>query len=389
MVPERRKRLLVVIDQMEVGGSQRQIAHLLGALDRNAWEADLLYFGKASFMSEQLQGAGTTVRYLPKRARIDPLFIYRFSRLLARERYDLIHAFSITAEIWTVLARRFLRRPPPLVSSIRSLNLDAPAWQWQAKRVVLRNSAATIANSKAAAHAVSLRVGAPVEAISVIGNGVAMPPPMAQAERQALRDAIGVPAGRTFALFVGRLTQVKNIPCLLEAMRNLAPDRRPWLGIAGDGPLRESLRRLMDCHGLAGDASLLGERADAVRLMQAADFLVLCSDQESSSNALLEAMAAGCAVLASDVGGNPELVEHEHTGLLFAARDSGALAAALSRYTGNPGLRDRMANQARTRLESRHGLQVLATATAAVYERCLHRKAQAMRPFGAPGTRVG
>lgn len=369
----RAKRILMVIDEMEVGGTQRQVVHLLSNLDRAEWEPELLYFRHDSFLVEQLRSAGITVRHLPKHSRIDLRFVLGLARLLRRERYDLIQTFSLTAELWTMLASRFLLPRPPLVSSMRNIYLDAPAWYWPLKRLVFWQSAAAIANAQAAARIAALRTRRPREWFDVIVNGVDLPAPMSPAERQSLRAALGVPAGRVFGLFVGRLATAKNLPCLLDALAALAPDQRPWVALAGEGPSRSQLERQRIGKSLQSDLKLLGERTDATRLMQAADFLVLCSHQEGMSNALLEAMAAACPVIASDVGGNPELVEHERTGLLVRADDRIELAAALARLTQDSDLRAMLSTNAREQARGRHGLATLVAATGTVYERCLAR----------------
>jgi glycosyltransferase involved in cell wall biosynthesis len=376
MTANNAKRLLVVVDEMEVGGSQRQIVHLLTGIDRSKWQPELVYFRQPSFLLDRLREAGIPVRCLRKQGRIDPTFALGLARLLRRGRYDLVHAFSLTAEIWTLAASRTLRRPPPLVSSVRSMNLDASRWHWGLKRLVLRGSAATIANAHAAARAASLRAGWPLENFDVIGNGVGLPEPMPEAERQGLRQAVGVPEGRVFALFVGRLTAVKNIPALLSATAALPPGQRPWVALAGDGPQRHALMRQVRRDGLGDDVHLLGERNDVAALMQAADFLVLCSHQEGMSNAVLEAMAAGLPVLASTAGGNRELVEHGRTGLLFQAKDHAGFCAALSLLCNDGDLRKELAGHAHEQAVQRHGVTRLVDATLSVYERCLLGRAQ-------------
>src|SRR6185312_7048829 len=125
-------------------------------------------------------------------------------------------------------------------------------------------------------------------------------------------------------LFVGRLVPEKNLALLLDAMAQVPAAHRPLLLLAGDGPLRGALAERIGALELGADVRLLGERRDAQGLMQLADFLVLPSREEGLSNVLLEAMAAGCAALASDAGGNPELVEHEASGLLFPSGDAPA-----------------------------------------------------------------
>lgn len=366
------KRLLVVIGEMEVGGSQRQIVHLLTGLDRRLWQPELAYFRTDSFLVHRLRDAGIPVHHLPKHGRVDLGFLWRFAALLRRGDYDLIQAFSLTAELWTVLARSLCRRRPPIVASERNQQLDKPSWYWQIKRFVLARSAAAIANSDAGAQTTARHTRVPLEFFDTICNGVDVPPDIAPQEREALRASLGVPAGRTFGLFVGRLAPQKNLDCLIDAMARLPAGRRPWLALVGEGPSRGHAQQRVAACGLAADVSFAGERADARKLMQAADFLVLPSHFEGLSNSLLEAMAAGCPVIASAVGGTPELIEHERTGLLFATDDAPRLAACLSRLSGDETLRSHLSRQARDHVIRTYGVASLVAATAAVYERCLH-----------------
>ncbi len=365
------KRLLVAIDEMEIGGSQRQIVHLLTGIDRSRWEPELVYFRQRSFLVDALENAGIHTHYLPKHGRLDFGFLRRYARLLEQGRYDLIHAFSLTAELWTALARMSLRARPPLVASVRNLYADQPAWHWWLKRFVLGRSAAVIANSRSGAEATAQLTGTPPEFFDVIGNGVRIPESISVMEREAMRAAVGVATGRVFALFVGRLVPQKNITCLVDAMALLPADQRPWIALAGEGPLRQQMQAKAAAAGVASDLCFLGERPDAQRLMQAADFLVLPSHYEGLSNALLEAMAAGCPVIASAVPGNTDLIENERTGLLFAADDRAALSQSLARLTHDDRLRMRLSEQAREHARNRHAVPALVSATLAVYERCL------------------
>ena len=373
------KRLLVVIDEMEVGGSQRQIVHLLTGLDRSRWAPELAYFRNDSFLIQRLHDAGIPVHLLPKRGRLDLPFLRSFSALLRRGDYDLIHAFSLTAELWAVLAKMLSGCHAPLLASERNQQLDKPAWYWQVKQFILARSAGLIANSESGARTTALHTGMPADFFDTIANGVEIPPEASPADKRALRAELGIPGNRGFALFVGRLVPQKNLDCLIKAMAAMAPGQRPWLALAGDGPLRQSAQQLADNCGVAADLQFLGERSDTAQLMQAADFLVLPSHFEGLSNSLLEAMAAGCPVIASAVGGSPELITHGRTGLLFQADDAAALASLMTRLCADPAERALLSRQARAHVERTYGVPALVAATTAVYERCLMHQA-AIRP---------
>lgn len=365
------RRLLVVIDGMEVGGSQRQIQHLLANLDRTRWEPELAYFRCESHLVGTIQRSGIPVHFVPKRRRIDLRFLFAFASLLRQRDYSLVHAYSLTAELWSVMARALSGRQPPLIASERSFYLAKPVWHWVVKRVVFGASTAVIANSGIGARSTALRTRMPESLFATVANGVELPEDIDAAERAALRGELGVPGGRAMGLFVGRLVPVKNLPCLVRALASLPVAERPWIVLAGEGPLRDELKQLAILTGVTDDICFLGERRDVTRLMQAADFLVLPSRFEGQSNAVLEAMAAGCPVIASNVGGTPELVESGRNGLLFPTGDAIALGAAMSRLSTEPDLRMRLARSAREHVATNHSPAALADATSVVYERCL------------------
>lgn len=361
--------VLVVTDEMEVGGSQRQIVHLLRGLKRAGRQPQLLYFRRESFLVEQLRAEGIPVSRIDKRGAIDIGFLHRLRRFLAHGRFDLVHAFSITAEMWVRLALLGLPQTR-LVSSIRGLSLDTPAWQWRAKRWVMAGSAAVISNSAAGADAIAARCSFPRARIEVIPNGVEFGPAPGPAERAAARQRYGL-AARPLLLFVGRLVEAKNLPLLLQALARLPAALRPLTWLAGEGPERARLESLRSALALDADVVLLGERSDTAELMRAADLLVLPSREEGLSNVLLEAMAAALPVVASDAGGSPELVADGRSGLLFPNGDVEALGDALTRLLTDPVLRAQMGSAARTRIEREFAIDTLVQRSLDRYDRCL------------------
>ena len=145
----------------------------------------------------------------------------------------------------------------------------------------------------------------------------------------------------------------------------------------GGGPLLDAARERLAGAGVADQAWLPGDRSDVAQLLPQFDIFALPSQAEGISNTLLEAMACGCAPVATDVGGNPELVEEGANGLLVPAQDSAALAAALARLASDPALRQRLAEASLTRVRSQFSLDGMVAAYEALY-------ASAPQPGTAP-----
>lgn len=360
-----RIRVLLLTDEMEVGGTQRQIVHIARQLDRRRFEPTVLYFRNPSVFVDELEAAGVPAVQIEKRSRLDLHFLGGLVRELGAGCYDVMHCFSFSGELWGALARRLVpaQRRPVLLSSVRGTYEWYSPLQWRLKRWVSGESRRIIANSAAGADYARARMGLPEGAIELVYNGVAAPPPCGPQARSRVRESLGVGPATPLALFVGRLVEHKNLPTLLQAMR-LLPEAGPGLqlAIAGDGPLRAALAQEIEALGLEGRVRLLGERNDVPDLMAAANFLVLPSFREGLSNVILEAMMAGLPVIASRRGGNLELVEHDRTGLLFDAPDAQALADAMTELASEPSLRLRLAAAARARVQEHHSVAAMVRA---------------------------
>jgi glycosyltransferase involved in cell wall biosynthesis len=343
----RRIKLLVVTDEMEVGGTQRQIAALLTGIDRRRFEPALLYFRSRSPLVDEIAASGVKTIQIAKRSRIDLPFLWRFTSLLQREGFDVIHCFSFTGELWGALAHA-LAGHGRLISSIRGVYEWYRPAQWRVKSWVSRRSYRVIANSRAGAAYAEEKMGSRASGkIEVIYNGIDAPGELAESQRRALRGTLHIPEETVVGLFVGRLVDHKNLPSLVRAASLLeAAGTRLTILIAGEGPEQAALMTMIREHGCR-NIRLLGQRSDIAHLLQTSDFLVLPSFREGLSNAILEAMIAGKPVVASRVGGNVELVQHERTGLLYPGDDHAALARAISSLVASSDLRSRLGSAGR------------------------------------------
>lgn len=340
-----RLRLLLLSDEMEVGGTQRQIVEIARGLDPARFDVTVLYFLNRSFLVDQLEAAGVRVIEVPRRSKIDVGFVRRLAQVIREGRYHAMHCFSYSGEMWATIARLLMPRAerPPMISSVRGTYEWYDRKHWLIKRWVTRHSVAVIANSRQGANYACRHLGLPEGRIEVVYNGMReLHPDAAAAVR--LRQDMAPAAGEVVALFVGRLVDHKNVPRLLTALAIARIEEpRLVLWLAGDGPLRAALQAQAERLGLTSPAvRFLGERNDAPALMVASDFVVLPSLREGLSNVILEAMACGRAVLATRVGGTPEAVDDGASGLLVDALDERALAQALVRLARDAQLREQL-----------------------------------------------
>ena len=188
------------------------------------------------------------------------------------------------------------------------------------------------------------KIGVPEERISRICNGVdtSVFHPALEGKGPIADCPFQSRKGQILVGTVGRMHGVKDQITLVKAFTGLL-DRRPEfretlrLIVVGDGPLRERARQMLESAALERLAWLPGERSDIAGILRGLDIFVLPSQAEGISNTILEAMASGLPVIATDVGGNPELVANGATGTLVPKEDPGAMATALEAYLDNPG----------------------------------------------------
>jgi sugar transferase (PEP-CTERM/EpsH1 system associated) len=221
-------------------------------------------------------------------------------------------------------------------------------------------------------------VGVPAAQVRRICNGVDTDRFTPSPAPAPLADCAFDPGMHFVVGTVGRMQSVKHQTLLVrafaEALR-MAPGLRGTLRLAlvGDGPLRAECARLLADAGLADLAWLPGERSDVPAVMRSFSAFVLPSLAEGISNTVLEAMACGLPVVATDVGGNADLVAHESTGTIVPADDVGALARAIVTLAGNPAAACAMGAAGRARAEAQFSLRGMVAAYQDVYETQLRR----------------
>jgi len=339
-------------DSRVLGGAENAMFMLLESLDRSEWEPTLLLEDAAGTepLAERAAALGVPVRRVAAMplgltgARRVPGLV----RLLRRERPDVFHAHmsSPVACKWG-LAAAVLARVPAVLGTVQVGAYEPPnrSAYWQL-RALARAVDRYLAVSREIAGELVERLGWPAEKVEVAYNAV----DVARVEATAppgLREQLGGSETRPLVLTPARLDAQKGHGTLLEAIAEVP---EAMFVLAGEGPERGALEARAAELGVADRVSFLGRREDVPQLLAACDVFALPSLYEGSSLAVLEAMAAGIAVVSSAIGGTEELIEDGRSGLLVAPGNAAGLAAALRKVLGDPALRQELAARARERV---------------------------------------
>lgn len=270
-------------------------------------------------------------------------------RAAAEWRPDVIHAQGVKAALLCLLA--FPGGAPPAVISFQNLWHGGPLTV--PLRLLAGRAAATVAITGAVRDSLASH-GIPLRGLHVIPNGI---------DPTRFSPAPARDEGPFTVAFLGRLTEEKGVPMLLEMARLLDPEAGIRLLVAGDGPLRG----LVEQAAREGLLTYLGQQEDAARVYHAADAVVMPSLSEGQGLTAVEAMACGLPVVASRVGGLAEVVLDSETGLLVPPGDAGAAAAAVRRLAAAAGLRAVMGTAGRRRVLEHFTEDVMLRRLTAVY----------------------
>ncbi len=362
--------IVLLSQSLDLGGSERQLAELAMSLDRRRFQPSVVCFNDRGIRADELRRAGVPVVEFPVRSFVRPDAIavaWRFYNWLRRHRVAIVHAFDVPTVAFAVPVARAARVPVVLASQRGDRRLFTRAAQ-RGLRLTDRLADGVVVNSDYVRRVLVAEFGVRNDAIHTCPNGldVAVFHPADQAAGEVLRLTSRASEGLVVG-FVAALRAEKSVGTLIDAFSRLS-DRRHQLVIVGDGPCKAALQS--QARGLALDdrCRFVDATSDVAPWYRAIDVFVLPSLNESFSNSLMEAMACGCAVVASNVGGNPELVRDGVNGLLFDPANVVDLTERLETVLGDASIRRRLAAAAVRSIRERYTKQASAERFAELYE---------------------
>lgn len=374
----RRPRVLQVVTSLAVGGAQRHLLELLPGL-REFAEIDLVYFRDHDLRSE-FESCVDAMTHISMAGPFGAIQLPRLAALMRRGRYTLAHTHLLRADMYGALAARGvgIRAIVSTKHNVESRLESASARALHA--LATRPTRRTIAISEAVARWANQQLGVSRDRLEVIRYGLD-PAPFSGLSRLAARQELDVEADVPIVLCPARLDPQKRHDVLLQAFAHVRRELgSAQLLCAGEtqlgGPAyRARLLELTADLGLSDAVRWLGLRADIPNLMAAADVVVLASDWEGLGLVVMEAAMAGRPVVATAVGGVPEILQHGQTGLLVSRDDEQALASGLRVLLLDPERRARMGAAARRHAANAFDLEGMRAATRTLYSEVMRQAA--------------
>ena len=376
-----RLRILFVIDSLGIGGAERQLVELIkGLVKKGGYEIHLVSLLRQDVeYTDILTSFGIEVVYYPRRYKYDligPLFA--LVRYIREHRIDLVHTFMNMGSLFGALAAKITRRPV-VCSAIRDAK-DTSRREKYLKRFLSKIADIYVANSRAG---FTNRFRKMEPHFRIVYNGVDLSRFGVKNNINRLKSEFGISGFSSIIGMVGSLSDYKDHETFLKAApKILKAFSKSGFLLVGDGLNRRALEVLAKLLGIEKHIVFAGYRKDVDSIYPLMDVCVLLTNPsilEGIPNVLIEAMASGVPVVASDGGGTSEVIEHSKTGFLVPTQDIESTAQSIIDLLGNPVMATKVAEEAKLFVQKRFCLERYVVDYEIIYKELLYNKPQKVK----------
>ncbi len=362
-------KLLLVIPTLDRSGAEKQLSLLASRLPADQFDVRVVALTRGGPYADELAEHQIPVDVLGKRFKFDPTTLLRLRRIIQEWRPEIVHTWLFAANSY---GRLVLGKRPAckVIVSERCVDSWKSGWQLWLDRKLISRTNLLVGNSHSVTDFYG-HVGVPGRMLRVVHNGIDLPaaPP---ATRDELRKELQLPTDARVVGYVGRLApqkRVKDLVWCMELLSNLQPQIH--LLLIGDGPDRDMLERLVRKTENSDRVRFMGHQADPRRLMPVIEVFWLGSEFEGLSNSLMEAMAAGLPVVATDIPANRELVVPGTTGELVPVGDNVARAKETDVLLKDADQRAAFGQAGQARIRDHFSIEAMVEGYAALYREVL------------------
>ncbi|HEY0961583.1 MAG TPA: glycosyltransferase [Pseudomonadales bacterium] len=374
-------RLVKVMTTFAAGGTEGQVANIARRIDRTRFDLQFACLRKWGFYLDEIEQNRIPVMEYPLRSFFSPRAMVqqaRFAKYLREQHTQIVHSYNFYSNVFAVPAAK-LAGVPLVIASIRDQGVYLSAAQRHAQRLACRFADLVLVN----AHSIRewlIEDGYPADKVRIIRNGIDLSRYSGKAGETGVRQELGLPPDAPLVLMLSRLNPQKGVDDFIKAaamVRLQRPDVRFLLigekltyqgdGFGPDAPYHNYLHELCVNLGVDDRIVFTGHRSDVPALLAEGAISVLPSHSEGLSNTLLESMTAGLPIVATRVGGNPELVEDGLNGILVPPQAPATLANAILRILADPALAERFSTAARAKATQHFAMDKMIRDTEALY----------------------
>jgi glycosyltransferase involved in cell wall biosynthesis len=381
-MPSSKIKILKFITHFGVGGTERQFLYLTKGLDRSRFDIRVGCMARIGGFMKDVEALNVPIWEYKTHSLYSYRTVsaqYRLARDIRREGIQLIHAYGWYPNVFTIPAAAMATNCVT-IASVRDMGVfsDRPKMRSLTQTLACRFADCIVANS----HAVRgwlMKQGISSTDIQVIPNGIVVPPRPASAEGLAIRSELNIAPDAPVIGVISRLTRTKGLEFFLDAAASVAA-RFPSVRflIVGEScsepAYRTELQNRAAALNIQDRVIFTGQRNDVPKILREINISVLPSLSESFSNTVLESMANGLPVVATNVGGNPELILDGSSGILVPPRDARALAGAMTQLLESPELAKRLGEAAREKVIKEFSLECTMGRTERLYMTLLEKR---------------
>jgi L-malate glycosyltransferase len=367
-------RVLKFLNVFAIGGTERQFVNIVQRLDPQRFDLHIGCFRKWGAFLPAIEACGLPVTAFNVKGMISSKTVatqLQFARYLREHRIQVLHTYGWYANVFGIPAAK-LAGVPVTIASIRDTGAHQTNSQLKVQKAVTRLASCVLANSDAVRDWL-LSQGYRREKLRVIRNGI-VPESHRTPSLRTIREELGIPQDAPLVGTVCRLSPVKALSDFVNAAAiTLRQHPEARFLIIGDGEERIALTKQVQQAGILDRVIFTGFRTDTAQILPQLTVSVLSSLTEGLSNTLLESMSAGLPVVATRVGGNPEIIADGVTGILVPARNPEALSEAIGRLLSDSNLARQMGAAGRERIRQQFSVDNAVHQTEELYQDLLRR----------------
>lgn len=366
--------VLHIVEELKIGGLERIIFEIATKLNKDEYNVNVWCITRGGRIAKELLAAGINVRILGIDSYYNPLNILRLARYFKRLNPDIVHSHTYFSNTIGRIAGK-LAQVSVIITHVHNTYHNYSKRNHLIERVLSVNTDKIICCSKAVRNYVLKTEKIEARKTIVINNGIDLRLFHEQGSGSTLRKSLKMGDNVPVVITVASLTEKKGHRYLLKALKIIKGKCNSLKAlIVGDGPLRHELRNIAGEYGLQDSVIFTGQREDIRELLEISDLFVLPSLQEGLPLAVIEAMSTGLPVIATAVGGVPDVIDDGKTGILVPFGNLEALSNAVLTLLADPKKKERIGRCGQRAAIDNFGSEKMVAEVDKLYRACLLRK---------------